>query len=45
VIRRRGVAGLAGGVLGVWKSYRYFVSVTDKLLSREKLPRDVESQA
>jgi hypothetical protein len=33
-IRRRGVAGLVGGVWGVWKGYRYFTSLSVKLLSR-----------
>jgi len=33
VIRRRGVAGLVGGVWGVWKGYRYFTSLA-KTLSR-----------
>ena len=35
VIRRRGMAGLVGGVWGVWKGYRYFTSLSAKLLSRE----------
>jgi len=34
VIRRRGVAGLVGGLWGVWKGYRYFTSLTAKTLSR-----------
>ncbi|MFZ5524986.1 MAG: YqjK-like family protein [Pseudomonadota bacterium] len=34
VIRRRGMAGLAGGVWGIWKGYRYFISMSEKLLSR-----------
>ena len=34
VIRRRGVAGLVGGIWGVWKGYRYFTSLSAKLLTR-----------
>jgi len=34
VIRRRGVAGLVGGVWGIWKGYRYFTSLSAKLLTR-----------
>jgi hypothetical protein len=34
VIRRRGLAGLLGGLLGAWKGYRYITSVSAKLLSR-----------
>jgi len=35
VMRRRGVAGLVGGIWGVWKGYRYFAYLSEKLLSRE----------
>jgi hypothetical protein len=34
VIRRRGVAGLVGGVWGVWEGYRYITFLSAKLLSR-----------
>jgi len=34
VIRRRGMAGLVGGLLGAWKGYRYITSFSAKLLSR-----------
>ena len=33
VIRRRGVVGLVRGVWRVWKRYRYFTSISAKLLS------------
>jgi len=38
--RRRGVAELAGGLLGVWKGYQYVNSVWEKLLPRKQLPHD-----
>ncbi|MGC2049667.1 MAG: YqjK family protein [Gallionella sp.] len=34
VIRRRGMAGLVGGLMGAWKGYRYITSLSAKLLSR-----------
>ncbi len=34
VIRRRGVAGLVGGVWRVWQGYRYLTAFSAKLSSR-----------